>query len=50
MNIDKKQAIAAVARNLIKLLENCDDKEFVELVLNCVADGNTFLLEPHMLR
>lgn len=37
MNIYEKQKIAATARTLIRELEFCDDEEFVELVLECVA-------------
>lgn len=49
MELEEKQLIAATARKLIQLLELCDDGEFVDLVLNCVADGFDYPLEPHML-
>lgn len=49
MNIYEKQKIAAIARTLITELEFCDDEEFVELVLECVATANHVLLEPEYL-
>ena len=49
MNIYKKQKIASIARTLIRELEFCDDEEFVELVLECVATANPVLLEPEYL-
>ena len=49
MNIYEKQKIASIARTLITELEFCDDEEFVELVLECVAIANPVLLEPEYL-
>ena len=49
MNIYEKQKIAATARTLITELEFCDDKEFVELVLECVATANNVPLEVEYL-
>lgn len=45
MTLEEKQAIAATARRLIYLLENCDDAEFVDLVLNCVMSADSFGIE-----
>lgn len=49
MNIYEKQKIAAIARTLITELEFCDDEEFVELVLECVATANSVPLELEYL-
>lgn len=49
MNIYEKQKIASIARTLIRELEFCDDEEFVELVVECVATANNVLLEPEYL-
>lgn len=45
MNLNEKQYIAAAARTLIRLLQECDDDEFVDLVVCCVASGDDFSLE-----
>ena len=37
MTLEEKQLIAATARKLIRLLEDCDDDKFVDLVLDCVV-------------
>ncbi len=34
----KKQEIAAAARKLIRLLQLCDDEDFVDEVVDCVQD------------
>ena len=39
MTIEEKQKISAVARTLILLLHECDDKEWVQEVAACVYDG-----------
>lgn len=39
MTLEEKQLIAATARKLIRLLENCDDDAFVDLVVDCVASN-----------
>lgn len=49
MNIYEKQQIASIARTLIRELEFCDDEEFVELVLECVATADNGSLEPEYL-
>lgn len=49
MNIYEKQKVASIARTLIKELNFCDDEEFVELVLECVADNDSISLEPQYL-
>lgn len=49
MNIYEKQKIAAAARTLITELEFCDDEEFVELVVECVATADPSPLEPEYL-
>lgn len=38
MKLEEKQEIAAIARQLIKLLDNCDDKDYVEEVMGCIED------------
>lgn len=49
MNIYEKQKIASIARTLITELQFCDDEEFVELVIECVATANDVPLEPEYL-
>lgn len=49
MNIDVKQKIAAIERNLILQLEYCDDEEFVDLILQCVNEANPFPIYPEYL-
>ena len=44
MRLDNKQKIAATARQLIRMLEECDDSEFVDLVLDCVASADAYPL------
>lgn len=34
MTLEEKQLIAATARKLIRLLDNCDDDKFVDFVLD----------------
>lgn len=50
MTIKEKQFIAAIARDLIKRLQYCEDEEFVDFVTACVASGDDFALEPENLR
>lgn len=38
MKLEEKQEIAAITRQLIKLLDNCDDKDYVEEVISCIDD------------
>ena len=49
MTLPEKQEVAAVVRKLIRLLENCDDEEFVALVLECVCDGDLTPLSSERL-
>lgn len=49
MTIDQKQKIAAKARGLIEMLEECDDCEFVDLVIECVTFGDSFALDVSRL-
>lgn len=49
MDIYEKQKIASIARTLIRELEFCDDKEFVELVLECVTTANPVPIEVEYL-
>ena len=50
MTLKEKQFIAAAARDLIKRLEFCEDGEFVDFVVDCVASADTLSLEPENLR
>ena len=45
MTLEEKQVVAATARKLIRLLELCDDGEFVDLVIDCVASNVEYPLE-----
>lgn len=45
-----KQSLAVYARELITQLQSCEDAEFVDLILDCVASGDTLPLEPENLR
>lgn len=49
MTLEEKQKIAATARTLICLLQECDDEDFVELTLSCVNDADPYPLETHWL-
>ena len=49
MTLTEKQTIAAAARTLIRLLEECDDGEFIELVLECVCENDLIPLSPRRL-
>lgn len=49
MTIEEKQEIASVARKLISLLDYCNDGEFVDLVISCVASNDTSGIEPEDL-
>lgn len=49
MTLEEKQLITATARKLIRLLEDCDDDEFVDLVLNCVMSADSFGIETENL-
>ena len=50
MTIKEKQFLAAVARELIVRLQFCEDAEFVDFVVDCVASGDSFSLEPENLK
>lgn len=49
MTLEEKQVIAATARKLISLLENCDDGEFVDDIITSVVSADTFLIEAYNL-
>lgn len=42
----EEQFIAMHARELIKRLQFCENAEFVDFVVNCVASGDELALEP----
>lgn len=42
MTLSEKQEIAAAARKLIRLLVQCDDDDYVEVVISCVRDGEIY--------
>lgn len=50
MTIREKQFLAAHARELITRLQFCEDAEFVDFIIACVASGDTLPLEPENLR
>lgn len=50
MTIQEKQFLSAHARELITRLQFCEDTEFVDLIVDCVASGDTLPLEPENLR
>ena len=50
MRLEEKQTIAATARALIGLLQNCDDEEFVDKIIECVRDGYDTPLRERRLR
>lgn len=50
MTIQEKQFLAAHARELITRLQFCEDSDFVDLIVDCVASGDTMPLEPENLR
>jgi hypothetical protein len=49
MTLEEKQLIAATARKLIRLLEDCDDDEFINLVVDCVVSNDDCLLYTNEL-
>lgn len=49
MTLKEKQFIAGYARELIVRLQFCEDSEFVDFVVACVASGDTMPLEPENL-
>ena len=49
MTYNKKREIIAVATELIGLLEDCDDLDFVDLVIECVSSGDNYLEEDEEL-
>lgn len=50
MTMQEKQFLAAHARTLIVRLQFCEDSEFVDLIVDCVASGDTLPLEPENLK
>lgn len=49
MTLQEKQALAATARTLIEKLQECDNHEFVDLVLECVVSADDYPLQPENL-
>lgn len=49
MTLEEKQIIAATARKLIRLLEECDDNDFVSRVLECVESADSCMLEEEWI-
>lgn len=49
MTLKEKQFLAAYARELIVRLEFCEDSDFVDLIVSCVASCDTTPLEPENL-
>ena len=49
MTLGEKQLIAATARKLIRLLDDCDNDEFVDLVLDCVTSNDDYPLQVENL-
>jgi len=45
MTFEEKHIIATTALKLMDLLMNCDDCDFVDLVLDCVAAADSYPLE-----
>ena len=50
MTMNEKLFLAAHARDLIVRLRFCEDSEFVDFIIACVASGDTLPLEPENLR
>lgn len=46
-NYEKKRSIE-VAIELIGLLEDCDDFDFVDFIIECVSSGDTRSLEEEL--
>ncbi len=49
MDFNEKVEIAATARKLITLLDQCDDMEFVDEVINCVVSNDATSIEVENL-
>ena len=45
MTIKEKQFVAAYARELIMRLQFCEDADFVDFIVACVASGDTLSLD-----
>lgn len=45
MTYNEKKKIIATAIELINLLEDCNDMDFVDDIIECVASGDTQLIE-----
>lgn len=51
MTLKEKQAIAALARQLIMALHECDDADYIEAVIECVNDGEIYpAIDPAYMR
>ena len=48
--MQEKQFLAAHARELIVRLQFCEDSEFVDFIVDCVASGDALPLEPENLK
>ena len=48
MELVERQAITVKAIELMNMLENCEDSDFVDFVLNCVASNDTYSLEAEI--
>lgn len=49
LTLTEKQHIAATARTLIRLLQECDDEEFVDKVVDCVTNFELIPLFPEYI-
>lgn len=49
MTLSEKNEIIIAAKELINLLENCDDYDFVDFVLDCVASADSYPLDVEKL-
>ena len=45
MTTSEKNEIIVAARELISLLEDCDDFDFVDTIIDCVTTGDSYPLE-----
>lgn len=45
MTLSEKNEIIVAARELISLLEDCDDFDFVDTIIDCVTAGDSYSLE-----
>lgn len=50
MTFKEKQFLAAIARDIIVRLEFCEDSEFANFIVRCIASADKLSLEPENLR